>query len=130
MELYAVLQRSAWRCRGDLQQAVDRSVETVREVTADDIRWLQCYVLKELDGTLGTVCVYAARSPEAIRKHAARIEMPVDEIVSIAETIVISPDATLPHSAQASRVPAGLHTTRICSAPAAAPRVHFTAKES
>ena len=37
----------------------------------DDIRWIRSYVLAERDG-VGTVCIYQASSPEAIRAHASR----------------------------------------------------------
>jgi hypothetical protein len=45
-------------------------------------------VLEELDGSLGTVCVYDAPSPEAVRLHAYRAGLPVDEIVAVADTVV------------------------------------------
>ena len=48
--------------------------------------------LKEEDGSLGTVCIYEAESPEAIREHAAGAELPVDEIIAIADTVVVRPD--------------------------------------
>ena len=44
--------------------------------------------IEECDGTVGTVCVYQASSPEAIRTHAAAAELPVDEIVRVAGTEV------------------------------------------
>jgi hypothetical protein len=49
-------------------------------------------VLEERDGTVGTVCIYQASSPEAIRRHAAAAELPVDEIVGVADTVVVRPD--------------------------------------
>ena len=58
----------------------------------DDIRWIRSYVTAETDGTLGTVCVYQASSPEAIREHARRADMPADEIVAVADTVVVRPD--------------------------------------
>ena len=36
----------------------------------DDVRWIRSYVLAEQDGSVGTVCIYQATSPEAIRAHA------------------------------------------------------------
>ena len=41
---------------------------------------------------MGTVCIYQASSPEAIRTHAERADLPVDEIVRIADTVVVRPD--------------------------------------
>lgn len=58
----------------------------------DDIRWIRSYVTAEDDGKVGTVCVYQASSPEKIREHASRVGMPADEIVEIADTVVVRPD--------------------------------------
>ena len=49
-------------------------------------------MIAEEDGTLGTVCIYQATSPEAIRDHAGRVGMPADEIWEVADTVVIRPD--------------------------------------
>ena len=43
---------------------------------SDDVRWIRSYVLDEGDG-VGTVCIYQASSPEAIRAHAAAADLPV-----------------------------------------------------
>jgi hypothetical protein len=58
----------------------------------DDIRWIRSYVLEEGAGTVGTVCIYQASSPEAIRKHAQLADLPVDEIIPIADTVIVRPD--------------------------------------
>jgi hypothetical protein len=58
----------------------------------DDIRWIRSYVLDEGDGRLGTVCIYQASSPEAIREHASRAGLAADEIVPVADTVVVRPD--------------------------------------
>jgi sporulation protein YlmC with PRC-barrel domain len=58
----------------------------------DDVAWIRSYVLAERDGSVGTVCIYQASSPEAIRRHAAAAELPVDEIVAVADTVVVRPD--------------------------------------
>jgi hypothetical protein len=38
------------------------------------------------------VCIYEAESPEAIRKHAGRADLPVDEIIPVADTVIVRPD--------------------------------------
>jgi hypothetical protein len=59
----------------------------------DDIRWIRSYVLAEPeDGGLGTVCIYQASSPEAIRRHASFADLPVDEIIEVADTVIVRPD--------------------------------------
>ena len=49
-------------------------------------------MIDEPDGRLGTVCVYQASSPEAIRDHAARVGLPADEVIAVADTVVVRPD--------------------------------------
>ena len=35
---------------------------------------------------------YEATSPEAIREHAERAELPVDEVIAVADTVIVRPD--------------------------------------
>jgi Nickel responsive protein SCO4226-like len=91
LETYLILRRGGWRTPEELQEAARRSTAE-GERMADDVRWLRSYVLAETSGELGTVCIYEASSPEAIRKHAYRAGLPVDEIVAVADTLVVRPD--------------------------------------
>lgn len=91
MNLYAILRRNGWRTPGDLQEAAARSTAE-GERMPDDIRWIRSYVLSEPDGSVGTVCIYEASSPEAIRAHAEAADLPVDEIVAVADTVIVRPD--------------------------------------
>ena len=59
---------------------------------ADDVRWIRSYVLDEGGGSVGTVCIYEATSPEAIRKHASFADLPVDEIIRVADTVIVRED--------------------------------------
>ena len=91
METYVILRRSGWRTADDLRVAAERS--TVEgERMSDDVRWIRSYVTAETDGRVGTVCVYQATSPEAIRRHASAAALPVDEIVKVADTVLVRPD--------------------------------------
>ena len=91
METYAILRRGGWRTADDLREAAARS--TVEgERLSDDVRWIRSYVTAETDGRVGTVCIYQATSPEAIRRHAAAAELPVDEIVKVGDTVIVRPD--------------------------------------
>ncbi len=76
----------------ELQEAAARSTKVGNEDMPDDVRWIRSYVLAEGDGTVGTVCIYEAKSPEAIRKHAAMADLPVDEVIPVADTVVVRPD--------------------------------------
>jgi hypothetical protein len=92
MNTYVILRRGGWRSPADLQAAAERSKKVGDEEMSDDIRWIRSYVLEEDGGSVGTVCVYQASSAEAIRDHASRAELPVDEIIPIADTVVVRPD--------------------------------------
>ena len=65
-----------------------------RKVTGSGVRWIRSYVLAEESGELGTFCVYEADSPEAIRAHADASDLPVDEIIPVADTVIVRPDPT------------------------------------
>src|SRR5690348_8267119 len=91
METYVILRRGGWRTPDELQDAADRSTAEGEQMP-DDARWIRSYVLAETDGSLGTVCIYQASSPEAIRTHAYRSGLPVDEIVGVADTVIVRPD--------------------------------------
>jgi hypothetical protein len=92
MNTYVILRRSGWRSPEELQEAAARSKQVGEEEMSDDIRWIRSYVLEENGGSVGTVCIYEASSPEAIREHASRAELPADEIIRVADTVVIRPD--------------------------------------
>jgi Protein of unknown function (DUF4242) len=59
---------------------------------SDDVCWIRSYVTAETDGSLGTICIYQASGEEAIRGHAARADLPTDEIVEVADTVIGRPD--------------------------------------
>ena len=92
MDLYAIIRRDGWATPGDLQEAAARSTTVGDDEMPQDIRWIRSYVLGEDSGSLGTVCIYEASSPEKIREHAARADLPVTEIIPIADTVVVRPD--------------------------------------
>ena len=72
MELYAIIRRKGWATGADLEEAAGRSSQVGDEEMSDDIRWIRSYVLSEEDGSVGTLCIYEASGPEAIREHAER----------------------------------------------------------
>ena len=92
MQLYAILRRSGWRSPAELEEAAGRSTRVGDEEMPDEVRWIRSYVLEEGDGSVGTVCIYEATSPEAIRKHASAADLPVDEIIKVADTVIVRPD--------------------------------------
>ena len=92
MQMYVILRRSGWRSPEELKQAAERSEQVGEEEMSDDVRWIRSYVMEEGAGALGTVCIYEATSPEALRDHAEKAALPMDEIVPVTETVVRRPD--------------------------------------
>jgi hypothetical protein len=92
MDTYVILRRRGWKSPAELQEAGAKSAQVGDEEMSDDIRWIRSYALAEDDGTVGTVCVYQASSPEAIREHASRAGLPADEVIAVADTILVRPD--------------------------------------
>jgi len=92
MQLYAILRRSGWQSPAELQEAAGRSTRVGDDQMADEVRWIRSYVLDEDGGSVGTVCIYEAVSPEAIRKHASLADLPVDEIIPVADTVIVRDD--------------------------------------
>jgi Protein of unknown function (DUF4242) len=91
MKLYGILRRNGWATPGDLEVAGKRSAAE-GDKDGSGVRWIRSYVLAEDSGEVGTFCVYEAESPEAIRAHGDAADLPVDEIVPIADTVVVRPD--------------------------------------
>jgi hypothetical protein len=91
MQLYAIRRRNGWATPADLQAAAARSTEEGNKQDSG-VRWIRSYVVTEPSGELGTVCIYEAESPEAIRAHANRADLPADEITPVADTVIVRPD--------------------------------------
>jgi len=92
MELYVILRRSGWQSGAELEQAAARSARVGDDEMPDEVRWIRSYVLEEGGGTVGTVCIYEAVSPEALRKHASLADLPADEIIHVVDTVLVRPD--------------------------------------
>jgi hypothetical protein len=92
MNTYVILRRSGWRSPDDLEKAAERSRQVGDDEMSDQVRWIRSYVLEEGGSTVGTVCVYQATSPEALREHATRADLPIDEVIPVADTVLVRPD--------------------------------------
>ena len=91
MALYVIVRRGGWASGEELQEAAARST-AAGDKEGSGVRWIRSYVTAEEDGRVGTFCMYEADSPEAIRAHADAADLPVDEIVRVADTVVVRPD--------------------------------------
>jgi Protein of unknown function (DUF4242) len=98
MNTYVILRRNGWRTPEDLEAAALRSRQVGDEQMPEEVSWIRSYVLVEGDGTLGTVCIYQATSADAVRRHAETAEIPADEILPVADTVLVRPDPVPAHA--------------------------------
>jgi len=92
VKTYVIRREKAWQSPEELEATAARSKEVAESSFPDDISWIRSYVIAEPGGTLGTVCIYQATSADAVREHAGRVDMPADEILEVADTVIIRPD--------------------------------------
>ena len=92
MNLYVIRRPAGWGTPQELQATAARSKQVGDEEMSSDIRWIRSYVVHEEGGTLGTVCIYLASSPEKIREHAERAGLPATEIWAVADTVIVRQD--------------------------------------
>lgn len=98
MRNYVITRRRGWSSSDALDAAGARSKRVGEQELPDDVRWIRTYVVHEEDGTLGTFCIYQATGPEAIREHAARADVPADEILEIDDLMVVRADPEPAHA--------------------------------
>ncbi len=88
---YVILRRRGWPSTDALARSAKRSLEVA--AVMGDVRWVRSYVLSEPDGWVGTVCHYRASSEDAIREHARRVKIPIDDVIEVSDLIVLLPDS-------------------------------------
>jgi hypothetical protein len=95
MKTYVIQRPNGWGSQKELEKAAGVSTRVGNEEMPDKVRWIRSYVTRHEGGRLGTVCVYQATDPEAVREHARRVGMPADTITEIADTVIIRPDPSV-----------------------------------
>lgn len=96
MKTFVILRRCGFEDPQDLEKAAGRSRETAE---ADELKgkvaWIRSYVLEEHGndkGDVGTVCIYQATDADTLWKHAKLAGLPCDEVIEVADTVVVRPD--------------------------------------
>ena len=92
MDLYVIRRPGARANIEELQAAGAKSARIGDTDMSDRVRWIRSYIVNEPDGRIGTVCIYQARDPDSIREHAARVGMPAENIVTVADTVIVRAD--------------------------------------
>jgi hypothetical protein len=91
VNLYVIARRNGWATADDLKDAAARSAAE-GDKEGSGVRWIRSYVVQETSGELGTICIYEAEDPEALRRHAGAVPMPADEIMPVVDTVLVRPD--------------------------------------
>jgi len=92
MKTFVIRRRSNWKDAAELGITAGVSARVGNEEMPDQVRWIRSYVVREPDGRLGTLCVYQGKDEDAIREHARRVGMSVDEIVPVEDTVIVRDD--------------------------------------
>jgi thiamine biosynthesis protein ThiC len=92
MQTYVIRRRSNWATAEELGITAGISARVGNQEMAGRVRWIRSYVVNELDGRLGTVCIYQAVDETAIREHANRAGMTADEVLPVENTVVVRED--------------------------------------
>jgi hypothetical protein len=92
MQTFVIRRRSNWKDAAELGITAGVSARVGNEEMPDQVRWIRSYVVREPDGRLGTLCIYQGKDEDAIREHARRAGMSVDEIVPVEDTVIVRDD--------------------------------------
>lgn len=87
MELYIIRRHGIWSSEVEIE-ATNRKSLRVGEEMQDRLRWIRSYAVTEDDGRIGSVCIYEASDPDAIREHGERIGAPSDDVHVVRGTAV------------------------------------------
>jgi len=92
MKTYVIHRPQAWASEKELSAAAVISTRVGNEEMPDRVRWIRSYVTRHEGGRVGTVCIYQATGPEAVREHARRVGMPAENITEVADAVIVRPD--------------------------------------
>jgi hypothetical protein len=92
MNTYIITRPAAWANTAELEATAKVSARVGDEEMSDRVRWIRSYVTEHENGRIGTVCIYQAADPEALREHARCVGMPAEMITRVADTVVIRED--------------------------------------
>jgi hypothetical protein len=94
MYTYVIARANGWADTDELKAAGAVSSRIGDDEMPGKVRWIRSYVTRHEGGRIGTVCIYQATDPEAIREHARRVGMPADAITPVIDTVIVRPDPT------------------------------------
>jgi hypothetical protein len=86
--VWLIRRRAFCRSLAELERSAVLSRRVADDEMAGELSWLRTDAVTEADGTLGTVCLYQAVDADTLRRHAARVGMPADEVVPVLGCVV------------------------------------------
>ncbi len=103
--VYLVRRRAFCRDTAELERRFATAQRIAEEDMPRQVSWLHSHVVREVDGALGSVCLYQGFEASALRDHAVRAGLPADEIVPVLGRIVFRKDPLPPHPNAAEAAP-------------------------
>ena len=92
MDLYVILRRNGWRTPEDLEEAAARSAEE-GDKDGSGVRWIRSYVLAGGERRARHRVHLRGREPRGDPRARRRGRpMPADEIIPVADTVIVRPD--------------------------------------
>ena len=90
MDTYVILRRGGWRTADDLEEAADRSTSRARRCRTTSLDPQLRHRGARRHGRNGLHL--PGVEPGGDPAHASRADLPVDEIVKVADTVIVRPD--------------------------------------
>lgn len=100
-KVYLVRRHAVGRDAAHLEQRLATARRIAEEDMPQQVSWLHSYVLQENGAALGIACLYQATDPGALREHATRAGLPIDEITPVLGRLVFREDPSFPAPGQA-----------------------------
>ena len=91
MELYAIVRREGWRLPATSRRRRHARRPSATTRCRTTVRWIRSYVLARSRGPRDC-SVYEHQSRRRFREHVLRADLPVTEIIPIADTVLVRPD--------------------------------------
>jgi hypothetical protein len=104
--VYLVRRRRAWRTAAELQRSAGAARRVADEQMANHVCWLRSDVVREDDGSIGSLCLFQAIDVQALTEHARRAGVPCDDATPVIGRVVFReepPDGPMAMLAAARR---------------------------
>jgi len=86
--VYLIRRRNVWRTPLEFDLSAASFRRMAEEEIDPQVSWLRSYAIREIDGMLGSICLFQSVDPSALLDHAVRTGMPADEITPVIGRIV------------------------------------------